>query len=442
LTSRVVTQEVISAVQRIVESTKEPEAPTYPADAIYSTLLPSVTSLSDELKEFFNFQWNQIESKYSESVLRGFEVLNETHQLMISHLSRSREEIQRFLVRPGSSQHLIIEFQQWHCSQVERCMRRMQRVKDECYLRLGTLRDQLLQIENERKTEEEARQKDLTNATLRSTLFELVNNACTVLAQAELDRWTSTRVLMIDFNQVISDVDLVPSLPHRKLSQLIDPSRVTQRKGVKKPTRTTPVSRNRVESKLQLFDSPLFEQLEGVKKFISDASVIYVRATTPISNRARGRPVKDKNPFAAHKIGALEEFFSGFSDDDVYIIARLDEVAEIAREEIQDVQQAFDAYVEDSSRWIQEHYERRKSIIDTAIAYLLDKVNEEAQLNHLVVLEEDKCVIDLRQLLVPNEEVPKVPAPFPADLTQDIAGRSPEAFMRAVVDFVNEANGQ
>jgi hypothetical protein len=321
-------------------------------------------------------------------------------------------------------------------------MRRMQRVKDECYLRLGTLREQLLQIENERKTEEEARQKELMNATLRSTLFELVNNACTVLAQAELDRWTSTRVLMIDFNQVISDVDLVPALPHKKLSHLIDPSRAPQRKGVKKPVRPASLTRTRAESKLQPFDSPLFEQLESVKKFVSDASVIYIRATTPISNRARGRPVKDKNPFAAHKISALEEFLGAFSDDDVYILARLDEIAEIAREEIQDVQQAFDAFVEDSSRWIQEHFERRKSIIDTAIAYLLNRVNDEAQLNHLVILEEDRCVVDLRQLLVPNEEVPKVPAPFPVELTQDIAGRSPEAFMRAVVDFVNEANGQ
>jgi hypothetical protein len=442
LPSRLVTQEVISGVQSIVDSLKDPEAPTYNPEAIHGTLLPSVASLSDELKEFFNFQWNQIESTYSESVLRGFEILNETHQTMISHLDRSREEMKQFLVRPGSSQHLIIEFQQWHCSQVERCMRRMQRVKDECYLRLGTLREQLLQIENERKTEEEARQKELTNATLRSTLFEFVNNACTILAQAELDRWTSTRVLMIDFNQVISDVDLVPALPHKKLNQLIDPSRAAQRKGVKKPPRTTSVSRNRVENRLQPFESPLFEQLEGMKKFISDASVIYVRATTPISNRARGRPIKDKNPFAAHKISALEEFLGGFSDDDVYFIARLDEIAEIAREEIQVIQQAFDAFVDDSTRWIQEHFERRKAIVDTAIAYLISKVNEEAQLNHLVILEEDECVVDLRQLLVPNEEVPKVPTPFPADMTQDIAGWSPEAFMRRVVDFVNEANAQ
>jgi hypothetical protein len=89
---------------------------------------------------------------------------------------------------------------------------------------LGTLREQLLQIENECKTEEEARQKELTNATLQSTLFELVNNACTVLAQAQLDRWTSTRVLMIPFNQIISDLELVPALPHRKLSHLINSS--------------------------------------------------------------------------------------------------------------------------------------------------------------------------------------------------------------------------
>jgi hypothetical protein len=313
----------------------------------------------------------------------------------------------------------------------------MQRVKDECQIRLTSLREQLHQIEAERKSEEETKQKELTNAGLRSTLFELVNNACTLLGQAEIDRWTSTRLLMVDFNQIVSDVDLVPPLSHRKLTLLIDPARANQRRGAKKPARTTPVGRNRIDNKLQPFESPLFEQLDAIKKFVSDASVIYVRVTTPASTRGR-RPVKDKNPFAAHRISCLEEFSGAFSDEDDYLISRLEAIGSLARDEIQNVQQSFDAFVEDSSRWIQEHYDRRRLIADTAVAYMMSKVNEEAQLNHLVLLEEDACIIDLRQLLVANEEVPKVPMAFPASLTEDITSQSAESVLGNVIAFEDE----
>jgi hypothetical protein len=439
LKSRLITIDVVDSLHNILDGISEPTLPMYPAECIYNSLLENVQSLSSDLKDFFKSQWDNIERHYSESIQRSFELLHQTHQLMISHLDRSRQEMREFLCRPGTSQHLVIEFQQWHSSQVERCMRRMQRVKDECHIRLTSLREQLHQIETERKSEEETKQKELTNATLRSTLFELVNNACTLLGQAEIDRWTSTRLLMVDFNQIVSDVDLVPPLPHRKLTLLIDPARSNQRRGAKKPSRTTPVGRNRVENKLQPFESPLFEQLEAMKKFVSDASVIYVRVTTPVSTRGR-RPVKDKNPFAAHKISCLEEFSGGFSDDDVYLISRLDEIGSLAREEIQVVQQSFDAFVDDSSRWIQEHYDRRRSIADTAVAYMMSKVNEEAQLNHLVLLEEDKCVVDFRQLLVANEEVPKVPIAFPASLAEDITSQTAETVISKVIEFEEETN--
>jgi hypothetical protein len=316
----------------------------------------------------------------------------------------------------------------------------MQKVKDECALRLNALREQLLQIENERRTEEETKQKELTNAPFRQVLFELVNNACTILAQAEIDRWTATRALLLDFNQIISDVDLVPPIPHKKLNLVIDPSRSTQKKGQKKPARTTPTSKSRAETKLQPFESPLFEQLEMIKKFIADTSVIYVRATTPVSNRGK-RPPKDKNPFAAHKITALDEFSAAFADDDVYLVGQIDGVAELAHEEIGLVQQTFDAFVEESTRWIQAHYERRRAIADTAVAYMLQKVNDEAQLNHLIFLHEDKCTVDLTQLLVPNEESPKIPPAFSEETVQDMLGGNAENVLKHIVEM-SEANAQ
>jgi hypothetical protein len=218
----------------------------------------------------------------------------------------------------------------------------------------------------------------------------------------------------------------------------MDPSRQNARKGAKKPTRGTPQSRSRVETKLQTFETSLFEQVEGFKKFVSDASVIYVRSTTPVSTRGRGRPVKDKNPFAAHKISCLEEFSGGFADDDIYLNSRLDTICELAREEIQVVQQSFDAFVDDSSQWIHSHYEHRKKIVDTAIAYMQGKVNEESQINHVIVLEEDKCVIDHSQLLVADEEVPDVPVAFPVSMTDDVVSCSAEDVMHKIIEFEKE----
>ena len=116
-------------------------------------------------------QWRRITTNYEETVERSFELLHESHLLLISHLGKARQEMQEFLRRPGSSQHLVVEFQEWHSQQVERSMRRLQKVKDECSLRLNSLRENLLQIENDRKSEEENKQKDLLNAPFRTKLF-------------------------------------------------------------------------------------------------------------------------------------------------------------------------------------------------------------------------------------------------------------------------------
>jgi hypothetical protein len=439
--SRLVSDEFVERVQDRVGQIAEPAEPAYPPQTVHESLLQAVRPLSGELKEFFAEQWDGVEAHYRTAVSHAFELLHEAHLLVIAHLDQSRREMQAFLARPGSSQHHVIEFQQWHCTQIERCMRRIQRVKDECYIRLAALREQLLQIETDRKAEEEARQRDLTNAPFRAILFELVNNAATLLAQAELDRWTATRTLLVDFNQIVSDVDLVPPIPHKKFTLLVDSTRSQKGRQQKKQPRGTPQGRARVENKLLPFESPLFEQLEAMKRYVTDAAVVYVRVTTPVSNRAKSRPTKDKNPFAPNKFTALDEFLTGFADDDVFVTGKFDEITELARSEIYLIQQSFDAFVDDSNRWIQEHYERKKAIVDTAIAYLTGRVNDEAQVNHLVLLREDKCVIDHQQLLVANEEVPKVPIPFSPAQIQELPAKSPEGFIQGVVAFQTETNG-
>lgn len=441
LNSRELTDDLISQLTTLVNEISQPITSKYSPDAVYPSLIQSVRSISEELRTFFMDEFRSIENSYNESIKRSFELLNSVHLLLINHLEKARSEMQEFLRRPGSSQYLVVEFQEWHNNQVERSMRRLQKVKDECGIRLNSLRDQLIQIENDRKNEEEQKQKDLLNAPFRTTLFEHVSNCCTMLIQAEIDRWVSTRTLMMDLNNVICDTDLVPPLPRKKLNMLADPARDKNKKNTKKNTRSTPTSnsRNRADSKLQLFESPLFEQLEALKKFVNDASVIYVRSTTPVSTRGKAR-AKDKNPFAAHKISAIEELMTAFSDDDIYIVAKIDQIAKMTTEEVQIVQQSFDAFLEDSTNWIQSNYEKRKSIADTAIGYMLKCVNEEKQMNSLIIMNEENCTVDNTQLLVGNEEVPKVPPVFPEELTHNAVTGQPEDIMNGIVDFINQSN--
>lgn len=442
LENRLMNEDTVGKVAPLLAEIPTVVPPSYSPTSVYPAILEVSRNMTDELKSFFVEQWKSIEASYADSVKSAFELLNRAHLLMLGHLEKSRSEMEQLLCRTGSSQHLIVEFQQWHCSQVERGMRKMQKVKDECNLRLAALRESLILIEDDRKAEEENKQKDLLNAPFRTTLFEIVNNACTMLAQSEIDRWTSTRSLMLDYNQVLTDADLVPPLPRKRLNMVADAARAPPKKGAKRTSRTTPTSKSRADNKLQPFESPLFEQLEMIKKFVTDATVIYAQTTTPVSTRAKGRPVKDKNPFAPHKIVPLEELAAAFADDDVFLMAKIDQISEMARDEFQSVQQAFDAFVEDSTKCIQEHYLRRRAIADTVVAYMQKKVDEEEQLNELILIEEDKCTVDFTRLLVATEESPKIPPPFPEQSIEESITGEPETVIHNVLEFQQEASAQ
>jgi hypothetical protein len=80
--------------------------------------------------------------------------------------------------------------------------------------------------------------------------------------------------------------------------------------------------------------------------------------------------------------------------------------------------------------------------VDTAIAYFTNRVNDEAQINHLVVLQEEKCVIDHRQLLAADEEVPKVPVAFPENDIVELPAKLPDEFLQGVAAFQNQTNGR
>jgi len=436
LENRNVTQEQVLQISSYLKSIPSPISPKYMPETMIPELVSSVSSVSEELKQFFVSQFALIEETYNNSILKVYQMLNSTHLSMVDHLQKARKEMLQYLYRPANSQHLVIEFQQWHSTQVERCMRRMQKVKDECSLRLSALREQLLQIELDRKTEEENKQKDLLNASFRLTLFEIISNAYTMLAQAEIDRWTATRSLMMDYNQIIVQAELVAPLPRKKLQIILDPSRADRKgKTMKKPTRTTPTSKSRLDGKLPSFDSPLPEAVDGFKKYVTEAASIYIPVTAPASTRNKARPTKDKNPYAIHRISATDEFQSAFRDDDAYLVNQLDRICNLAQDEIQAIQQAFDSFVEDSTQWIQNHYEKRKSISDTAIAYMLQKVNEEAQINQMIFLTHEKCTIDYTKLIVMNEESPKIPPPFPEQLYQLALNGQAEEIMKQVSMF-------
>ncbi|EAY07967.1 hypothetical protein TVAG_332920 [Trichomonas vaginalis G3] len=417
LHNREITDDLINQLASVTEKIEMPQEPQYPPNILIDNLSSQIANFSPELKEFFVNQWKGIEERYESAISRVFSLVNQLHVRMVDHLTKARSEMLSYLFRPGNSQQHVIEFQQWHCTQVERGMRRMSKVKDECNLRLNSLREQLISIENDRKSEEEYKQKDLMNSSFRTTLFETISNAYTMLAQAEIDRWTSCHNMIMDINQIIVNLDLAVPLPRKKLPLIVD-SKTDKRKSAKKPARTTPLSKSRLENKLPPFETPITENIDTFKKFVSDASCIYIPSTAPLSTRAK-KPVKDKNPLAPHKINAIDEVQNCLRDDDSFIVSQLDRINAMCLDEIQAIQQAFDSYVEDSSNWISSHYEKRKAIADTAVAFMFQKVNDEQQLNQLILFSDENCVIDYSQLLSPNEESPKIPAAFPEDAIKE-----------------------
>jgi hypothetical protein len=151
-----------------------------------------------------------------------------------------------------------------------------------------------------------------------------------------------------------------------------------------------------------------------VKRLISDASVIYVRGDSSFDSRSRPSRTgqgsvcgtQDQLP---RRIFAENHDCFGFRCTIVY---------GPAREEVEVVQQSFGAFVQESSQGIQSHCERREKTIETAIADLQWNVAEESQINHVTVLEEDKCVIDHSQFLVGDEAVPEVPTACPMSMTE------------------------
>lgn len=436
ITSRTVSDDLILKIREYADTITLPPEPFYPSDTMMESLIPQVEVVTPQLREFFVQQWNQIEKAYHDSVHSVFQLINNAHLSMVEHLQKARREMILFLSRPGGSQHLITEFQHWHSTQVERCMRRMQRVKDECTLRLNTLREQLLTIEADRKNEEESKQKDLLNAPFRAALFEVLSNSYVILAQAEVDRWTSTRALLMDFNQIITSSELVPPLQRRKLGIVMETAKTDKKKNPpKKQVKATPANKSRLDGKLPAFELPLLEIIETVKKFISEASCIYIPITAPVSTRNKARQAKDKNPLAIHRINAIEEIQAAFRDDDAYLVSRLDKISQMATDDINSVQQAFDSYIDDSSLWIENHFKRRRAVVDTAVAYMQQKVNEEEQLNQLICFSEEFCTVDYTQLLVPTEESPKIPPAFPAEIIQESVSGLAEPLLQKISQF-------
>ncbi|KAH0802783.1 sperm flagellar protein 2 isoform X1 [Histomonas meleagridis] len=372
LNTREINGDLINKIKELVSNIQTPTEPSYPTDVMFQTLLEPIQSLSDEIKTFFVEHWNTIHQTYESTVSNIFTVINSTHLKLIKHLQNARNEMREFLLRPSSSQSLVFDFQQWHCSQVERGMRKVQKVKDECFIRLNALHDSLIQIENERKSEEEIKQKELFDIPLRTALFEIINNCFTYLTQAEIDRWTSTNSLISDLNQILTNTDLVTPIPRKKLNLYVDPSHLSQRKGFKK-VRISGSNKPKTEDKTQTFESPLYEQIEGIKKYISDASLTYVHTTTPISTRTRNRLIREKNPFILSKINGTDEIISALSDDDSYLITVLEQISEMLSYELQVIQKSFESFSTDSTEWIQSNYETRKSVVETAVGYMMRK---------------------------------------------------------------------
>lgn len=434
LSEREINQDLLDSLSTFLEKVEKPIEPESPLLKLDASLIDSASYLSDDMKTVFVDGWLSVQSNYDGGVTKIFQVINSTRQLLVQHLRIAREELNKYLRRPSNSQQHITEFQIWHSTQVKRSMRKLPKVKEECNYRINALREILLQIENDRKSDEEVKQKDLLNAPFQQSLFEIVTNSFTLLVQAEFDRWHGSRIILSDFNQMISKLEPAQPLQRKKLQISLDVSKANAKgKSAKKTPKPATNAKGKVDGKIPVYDSPLYENIEQLKKHVSDSSATYIPIQTPtLTTRTKAKPVKDKSPFALNRITALDEFISAFKEDDTYFVAKLNEIVSMLKLEIETIHRSFEAFIEESTGWIQAHYENRKSIADTAIAYLLSKVEGGDQLNYFIALDEDNCTIDKTRLFTENEKPPVIPPTFSQEILTESTISGPEAIFTKI----------
>lgn len=203
----------------------------------------------------------------------------------------------------------------------------------------------------------------------------------------------------------------------------------------------TPPNKTRLDGKLPGYESPLIDQVENLKKFVYECSSVYQPTNTPTSaNKPKNRQTKDKSPFAANRFSALDEVAVAFKEDDQYLISKYDQIVVMLKNEVEAITRSFDAFVDESSNWIQAHYDKRKMICDTTIAHMNGRIEEEAQLNYFILLTEDHCIIDKRKLFNANEAVPVIPVQFDSNLLEECTKSSPEDLFENIFEFVSKSN--
>ncbi|XP_040898495.1 sperm flagellar protein 2 [Toxotes jaculatrix] len=151
--------------------------------------------LPPEISEFLCPHWDTVCDSYVNNIKTVMQQLRSQSTIITHHLFNIREEFKHYLVRPDSKQELVSQWQK-NFNSIPDDMREDEDTKAELHLRLDELRENLWDISDKCKDQDEQeRASFMCDSWLEDHTAVLINHH-SMLMQVELDRFQETLCIL------------------------------------------------------------------------------------------------------------------------------------------------------------------------------------------------------------------------------------------------------
>lgn len=154
-----------------------------------------------------NLEWSTIESAYTSILKFAFRSLRREENNSIEYFHNTQINFQAFLARPDKEQVLVDLFQS-EFNILEDDLRSDPDVKAELHQRCEDLRERLWELSDRRREETEAERLSIIEDRWVEDYSHVLVNIYITMLQAEVDRHQSTRQLLADYYQDVSEFAL------------------------------------------------------------------------------------------------------------------------------------------------------------------------------------------------------------------------------------------
>ncbi|KAI8928765.1 hypothetical protein BC831DRAFT_447306 [Entophlyctis helioformis] len=153
---------------------------------------------SKELAEVLMDQWTTLESTYTDVIKFTFRSLRREQESILRFFFETKTNFKKYLERPDARQELVELFQAEY-NAVEDDLRSDPDAKSELHQRVEDLRDRLWEMSDKKREEAEAERISIIEDRWIEDHSYILANTYITMMQAELDRYLSTRQIVLDY---------------------------------------------------------------------------------------------------------------------------------------------------------------------------------------------------------------------------------------------------